>query len=421
MKSRSIISRAICVVMLALLAPFLSAGTNIDELSSKDKRLLIDNAKYLIEENYVYPKKGKRYAKQLFSSFKKGEFDRVEDLEAFASTLTNVLQRVSNDLHFNSWLVKEDLGIPSESEIVESVYKSISQKKQRDWVAVKVKKLENNIGYFKFLDFQGSLKSKENIDAAMKLLENAEAIIFDLRPNYGGSPKRVQYLASYFFDEKVLLNTIYWRGIDSTIEFWSLDEVSGKKRPNVPLYILTDRSTPSAAEGFTYGLQARKRATVIGKPSQGAAHPGRPFDLGSGVQLFISTGRPIHPITKTNWEGVGVQPDYLVESEDTLAKAIELAGIEVERIRKEKADSFISIANKILAKTNELRTSSAPIEEVEMAFIDFIWKTLKSNDIGLLEIRELIERQDKYAQSKVAFLPFLDKYIIHLNYDKISG
>ncbi len=64
-----------------------------------------------------------------------------------------------------------------------------------------------------------------------------------------------------------------------------------------------------------------KRATLIGETTGGAAHSGDSVRLSNHFNLFLPTGRPISPITNTNWEGTGVNPDVPVAAENALNKA----------------------------------------------------------------------------------------------------
>ena len=72
-------------------------------------------------------------------------------------------------------------------------------------------------------------------------------------------------------------------------------------------------------------LQTRKRATIVGETTGGGANPGRGFPLPYDLTVFVPTGRAINPITKTNWEGVGVKPDVPADASAALDVALRLA------------------------------------------------------------------------------------------------
>ncbi|MCA1792094.1 MAG: tetratricopeptide repeat protein [Thioalkalivibrio sp.] len=156
----------------------------------------------------------------------------------------------------------------------------------------------------------------------MQLLSNADAIIVDLRNNDGGSPEMVQLLSSYFFDTRTHLNSLYWRRGDRTQEFWTLDHVPGRRLPRVPLLVITSNATFSGAEEFTYNMQTRDRATIIGETTGGGANPGGMMPVGTRFGIFVPTGRAVNPVTGTNWEGVGVRPDLVVAAAVALDSAL---------------------------------------------------------------------------------------------------
>jgi C-terminal processing protease CtpA/Prc len=90
-----------------------------------------------------------------------------------------------------------------------------------------------------------------------------------------------------------------------------------------PVYVLTSPVTISAAEEFAYDLQALGRATVVGETTTGAAHLTAGGQVAPHLFITISIARPINPVTKTNWEGVGVIPDIKVSARDALRIAQE--------------------------------------------------------------------------------------------------
>ena len=87
------------------------------------------------------------------------------------------------------------------------------------------------------------------------------------------------------------------------------------------MYVLTSNRTFSGAEEFTYNLKNLKRATIVGETTGGGAHPGGGNRLAKHFGAFIPTGRAISPITKTNWEGTGVEPDVKVPADQALRTA----------------------------------------------------------------------------------------------------
>ena len=78
------------------------------------------------------------------------------------------------------------------------------------------------------------------------------------------------------------------------------------------MYVLTSRITFSAAEYFTYNLQALKRATVVGEVTAGGgAHSTSIERIDDRFNIRVPYGRPINPITKTDWETPKSRPGDL--------------------------------------------------------------------------------------------------------------
>jgi C-terminal processing protease CtpA/Prc len=137
----------------------------------------------------------------------------------------------------------------------------------------------------------------------------------------------VSTLASYFFgeDQPIVLTDLEFRK-PGTRAYESKPTLTA---PNVPglkyldkeVYILTSHGTPSAAEEFTYDLQALKRATIVGEVTWGGANPGGVMPIGAHFAVFMPSGHSVNPITKTNWEGVGVKPDIETPADDALKVA----------------------------------------------------------------------------------------------------
>ncbi len=306
---QSVVTKSILVIAFLFIISPSWAQSNND---------IVKQAQELLEKNYIFLDKAKETNAHLDVLMKKGFFNGKSPVD-FAKTLTQELQKVTKDKHLRFSSPRANLKTEKkESSLTDNLsrYRSPMLRGFQLW--------ESNIGYVDLAFFGGSEEHLAKIDLAMKEMQIADAIIFDMRRNGGGHPSTVNYLCSYFFDEKLMLNSIYSRAQNHTEELWVVD-VKGVKRPKVPVYILTSEATFSGAEDFSYTMQSRDRATIIGEVTGGGAHPTRGFSLDKGFVIGIPFARTINPITKTNWEGVGVQPDIKVPADDALEKAKELA------------------------------------------------------------------------------------------------
>jgi C-terminal processing protease CtpA/Prc len=159
----------------------------------------------------------------------------------------------------------------------------------------------------------------------MAKLNRADAIIFDLRDNPGGYANTVALVATYLFDRPTHLNDFYDRSQNSTEESWTLPPVPGNTLADKPVFVLTSSTTFSAAEGFSYDLKMLKRATLVGERTSGRGHMGAPHRIDDHFTIRVPSMKVINPISKTNWEGTGVEPDVKVKAADALRTAINLA------------------------------------------------------------------------------------------------
>jgi hypothetical protein len=108
---------------------------------------------------------------------------------------------------------------------------------------------------------------------------------------------------------------------------------------NKEVYILTSDRTFSAAEEFTNNLKNLKRATIVGETTGGGAHP-VDFHYFKDIKFaaMIPFGRAINPISKTNWEGTGIDPDVKVSQEQALSTAHRMALQNLLKTTKDAAD-----------------------------------------------------------------------------------
>jgi C-terminal processing protease CtpA/Prc len=186
----------------------------------------------------------------------------------------------------------------------------------------KVERLTGNIGYIDLRGFALPEYAGETAVAAMGFVANCDALIFDLRKNYGGESEMLQLLISYLYSPELKhLNTIYSRPEDEHWQFWTLPYVPGKRLPDIPVYVLTSKATFSGAEEFAYDLKHMGRATIIGEITGGGGHMVDLAIIQDNFQVLFPFAGAIHPITRKSWEGTGVEPDIHVPQAEALKNA----------------------------------------------------------------------------------------------------
>jgi C-terminal processing protease CtpA/Prc len=188
-----------------------------------------------------------------------------------------------------------------------------------------VERLSPAIGYLRISSFPPPPLVTKKYALAMNQLSDTDALIIDVRNNRGGSPESVALLVSYFVERRTRLNDIWSRDSGVTRQTWTEDRLDGQRYGGKkPVLILAGPGTGSAGEDFTYTMQALKRATIIGAPTWGGAHPVQFYRIGEHFFAGIPNSRSISPITLTNWEGSGVIPDVAAPPANALAVAKDL-------------------------------------------------------------------------------------------------
>jgi retinol-binding protein 3 len=311
---------------LGFLLGNLNAQYTPDTLTSAQKEMVVSSITNLLRDNYIFPDKAEEMSRLISEKLKGRHYEHIDDPMQFANQLTGDLQSISHDLHlhvrFDPQMVTEIRMSQSPEDSLRFISLMDSRQSRENYGFEEVKMLSDGVGYLKLNGFSGSTHAGDAAAAAMNFLSNAEAVIFDLRQNGGGSPDMIQILTSYLYDGDLIhLNSFYYRPNDLTTQRWTLPYVPGKKLPHAEVFILTSRSTFSAAEEFSYNLKNLKRATLIGETTGGGAHPGEFMVASDEFGIFVPNGRAINPITNTNWEGTGVQPDIEVPASDALKEA----------------------------------------------------------------------------------------------------
>jgi hypothetical protein len=321
-------------------------GATVDAAT---RRQIVDAVLRELSAAYVFPETAKAMEKAIRERAARGEYEQITDGQEFARKLTEHLQAVSRDKHlrvnFSAEPLPEgtDMGGPVRIRRTPGDGATPPAGAGGGPVVVrrgpggggnvrglsgdgnagieKVERLEGNVGLLEFSLFESLSRVGDKISEAMNRLADTDALIIDLRGNRGGASGTIRLLMSYFFDKPTHLNDYYDRVEDRTDSVYTLAEVPGKRYGDKPVYILTSGRTFSAGESITYSLKNLKRATVVGEATGGGAHPVMPRRLTDHFAVMVPAARYISPVTKTNWEGVGVKPDVEVPAEQALKVA----------------------------------------------------------------------------------------------------
>lgn len=286
-------------------------------------RVVVGQVAAAIRDAYFDPAKAETIAAALEAEAAAGRYDALTDPRDLETALTARLEPW--DQHFSVGRpAPSTSAAPSasaSSSLVPAPFPVVAARTGQGFRAVEI--LPGNVGLIDmrfFANFDGpDDPARKQVDAALQLVSNTDAVIIDLRNNGGGSPAMVGYLVSAFVGPDAdVYNRFHSREGESRE---APAQPYAAPRVDVPVYVLISGRTGSAAEAFAYTLQAAKRAVIVGETSGGAANPGGPVFTPSGYRVFISTGSPTNPLTGANWEKVGVRPDVAVPAEDALETA----------------------------------------------------------------------------------------------------
>jgi len=278
------------------------------------RRSLLDKIVHELDEDYVFPDVARRMIAALREHAAHGAYDKMTDGGVFADTLTQDLQHVSHDQHMRV-IHRTPRGPrqqPSKPDVRDvSCGFGASER------------FKGNVARVIIQGFCDIDDVREGVADVMSKVADANALILDLRDNTGGDSHTVDLVASYLFDDKpVHLRDVIVR--DGTAgASWTNPSVKGKRfGGRKPIYVLINAHTSSGGESLAYDLQCLHRATLIGEKTAGAANITRPYKLDDWFVMMVPVARVINPLTKTNWEGVGVRPDVAISASAALDEAL---------------------------------------------------------------------------------------------------
>lgn len=174
--------------------------------------------------------------------------------------------------------------------------------------------LQGNIGLVTIKNFNANC-AKETIAAIESLVEQgATALIFDVRYNGGGYANEMNKVLDYLLPEGELFKTVDYTGKEEVTR-------SNAKCLEMPMTVLVNGSSYSAAEFFAAALREYEWATVVGEKTSGKGYYQVVYQLSDGSAVGLSIGKYVTP-KGVSLEGVGITPDHIVEVTKEQAAAI---------------------------------------------------------------------------------------------------
>jgi len=302
--------------------------TSASKVDATERSHVIHAAVANLKQYYVYPEIAQKTSDALLAHEKNGDYDAVKEGGEFAALLTKQMRDTSQDMHLDVLYSQEPLPEHPLGAIPENLERYREYIEHNNCTFEKAEILPHNIGYLKLNSFPDLSVCEATARAEMNRVNDAAAIIVDLRENRGGDPDMVMLLASYLFDHPEYM---YNPRENTTQQCWTRSPIPGNKLADKPVYILTSRLTSSAAEHFSYDLKMLKRTTLVGETTSGAAHSGVFHRIDEHFGIGIPETKPINPFSKSDWAVVGVEPDMKVNAADALDAAIKLAQAKLQK------------------------------------------------------------------------------------------
>ncbi|MBD9184233.1 MAG: S41 family peptidase [Clostridiales bacterium] len=182
--------------------------------------------------------------------------------------------------------------------------------------------LENHIGLVTIENFDSRCHDETKAAVDTLLEQGAQALIFDVRNNPGGYASELVKVLDMLLPEGEVFRTVDYAGKEKA-------DYSDAACLDLPMAVLVNGDSYSAAEFFAAALQEYEKAEVFGNKTVGKGYFQNTFVLSDGSAVGLSVGKYFTPQGR-NLAGVGVTPDREIPVDDETAAAIYYGTLEPE-------------------------------------------------------------------------------------------
>lgn len=172
---------------------------------------------------------------------------------------------------------------------------------------------DNNVGYIKIENFNAgaSDEAKKAVQSLINL--GATSLVFDVRDNPGGLVSELTKLLDYLLPEGDIFVSVDRDGNETVT-------TSDNMCTQIPMVVLVNENTYSAAEYFAAALREYNWATIVGTQTTGKAESQITIPLSDGSAIHISSQKYLTPQRVDLAEQGGVTPDVIVENQTTASE-----------------------------------------------------------------------------------------------------
>ena len=168
--------------------------------------------------------------------------------------------------------------------------------------------LEDNVALVTIENFDSRCAEETIAAIEAALAEGAEKLILDVRNNPGGYASELVKVLDYLLPEGDLFRTIDYKGTE-------LVDTSDADCLEIPMAVLVNADSYSAAEFFAAALSEYEAAIVVGEHTSGKGHFQYTYELNDGSAVGLSVGKYFTP-KGVCLEGVGITPDVEVSVDE---------------------------------------------------------------------------------------------------------
>jgi carboxyl-terminal processing protease len=192
----------------------------------------------------------------------------------------------------------------------ETTYTCTAVRRNVQTVVVQSEKLPDGLGYISIDNFDSD-SARQTIAAIDEMVaEGAKGLIFDVRNNPGGMKDELVEILDYLLEDgQALFTSKDYTGTTTT------DYAEDGHQVDLPMAVLVNGESYSAAEFFAAALQELDRAVVVGEATCGKGYYQITYPLPDGSAMAISSGEYFTPNGRS-LAGVGVTPDEVVTLTD---------------------------------------------------------------------------------------------------------
>ncbi|MBR3978225.1 MAG: S41 family peptidase [Oscillospiraceae bacterium] len=173
----------------------------------------------------------------------------------------------------------------------------------------------DGIGYVRIENFDERCAQETQAAIESVLQQGAKKLIFDVRNNPGGYKKELVKVLDYLLPEGEIFHTVNYQGKEEITN-------SDAACLDLPMAVLVNAQSYSAAEFFAAALQEYDKAVVVGEQTVGKGYFQETYKLCDGSAVSLSVGKYYTPKGLNLVETGGLTPDVPVAVEEETAAKI---------------------------------------------------------------------------------------------------